>query len=313
MTITAITLVILSAFVHAGWNVLGKRSGADVAFYLVAAAFSFLVMVPLVALWRSTLLHLPGGMWWYLVPTGFFQGVYFIGLAGAYRKGELAAAYPVIRAVPVLIVPFVTMLFGIGSSPSALAWAGIIAVISGLTLHARPAEWKGQTLPAGSRGNRWFGWALLAGTGTAGYSLVDDMALRLARQTVVNSDGVFTASAALTVHAPLLYAAFQALSTVVFLGLWSIGTRGVRTVARDVRKTPLISTAATGIAVILAYALVLIAYGYADNVGHVVAFRQVNLPIGAVLSITVLRERPSPIRVVGTIVVVTGLVAVALG
>ena len=36
MTVTAIFLVLISAFTHVGWNVLGKRNHPTAAFLLVA-------------------------------------------------------------------------------------------------------------------------------------------------------------------------------------------------------------------------------------------------------------------------------------
>ena len=68
----------------------------------------------------------------------------------------------------------------------------------------------------------------------------------------------------------------------------------------------------SGAGIVVAYGLVLVALGFARNVSYVVAFRQVSLPIGTLLSALVLRERLTGPRIVGTLTILAGLVMVAL-
>ncbi|MFW6292981.1 MAG: hypothetical protein ACOC7V_11765 [Spirochaetota bacterium] len=57
-----------------------------------------------------------------------------IVLAAAYRTGDLSLAYPVARALPVLLVPVVTAFLGIGEPVSPLGAAGMVTVVVGLLL-----------------------------------------------------------------------------------------------------------------------------------------------------------------------------------
>lgn len=111
---------------------------------------------------------------------------------------------------------------------------------------------------------------------------------------------------------PLIYAGFQALATVVFLSLFGILQHGPKAFTESLRTIRVRSAGATGVAIIIAYGLVLLAYGLADNVGYVVAFRQLSLPIGTVLAVVLLKERVTAARLVGTALIVVGLVMVGV-
>ncbi|MEX2443957.1 MAG: hypothetical protein WD492_10150 [Alkalispirochaeta sp.] len=316
MTLAAILLVLLSSFVHAGWNLLSKRSSANGAFYSIAAIAGFLAMVPLVVLWRDTFLGMPPVVWLYLVPTGLFQGIYFVGLAGAYRTGDMSVAYPVARAVPVLLVPVVAILAGTGEIPSPSAIAGMVVVAAGLLTVGLKTRGEASN-PAGSRTPRgtvhttsqWILYAVLAGLGTTGYSVVDDAALAAFRTAM---SGSTPRAGALAVEMPLIYSGFQALATVVFLSLFGSMQQGPRKFVASLREIPVRSAAATGVAIIIAYGLVLLAYGLVDNVGYVVAFRQVSLPIGTALAVLLLKEQVTTARITGTALILAGLVLVGL-
>jgi drug/metabolite transporter (DMT)-like permease len=320
MTTTAIILVLISAVVHAGWNLLGKRNRADPLYFAIAAAAGFLAILPLLLFQRALVMQLPRLVWLILPATGLFQALYYIGLAGAYRRIDLSVAYPVARALPVLFVPFIAMLLRTGTAPSVSALAGIALVTAGLLVlplergRVRPGTpgngTHGSGTPgSGTRSIRWVPYALLAGVGTTGYSLIDDAALSVYR-------------AALPVRVSpliplLIYAGLQSLSTFAILLVYVLAAGGViigggrpagGPASRSVR-----SAATTGVAIVIAYSLVLGAYGFASNVGYVVAFRQVSLPLGTVLGVLVLGEKVGPLRLGATALIVAGLVLVGAG
>ncbi len=301
MSATAIVLVLISAVVHASWNFIGKRSKPMAAFFAIASFTGFLLLVPLAIAWRSILAAAPASVWLRLIPAGFFQMLYFVGLAGAYRTGDMSLAYPIARALPVMLVPAVSLIIGQGEPIPALSLLGMLAVTAGVFVVAQPTfrgfSWR-------SFGERWFAFALLAGIGTSGYSMVDDAALREFRAVLDPQIGSF--------RAPVLYAMLESLATAVSLLIASLLARGARGTAREVRAVPARAAVLSGMGIIVAYGIVLAALGFAANVSYVVAFRQVSLPIGALLAVMLLHERVSATRVVGTLVLLAGLVVIAL-
>jgi len=59
--------------------------------------------------------------------------------------------------------------------------------------------------------------------------------------------------------------------------------------------------------------LILLAMGLVSNVSYVQAFRQMSLPLGVLLGVLFLHERPGPPRLAGIALVVFGLLLAALG
>lgn len=92
MTVTAIVLVVVSAFVHAGWNLLSKRARPSSAYFLVASLAGALVLSPVLLLyWETVTGAIPFRVWLLLIGAGLFMTVYYSSLAGAYRSGDMSA------------------------------------------------------------------------------------------------------------------------------------------------------------------------------------------------------------------------------
>lgn len=109
MTLIAIIPVTTSAFIHALWNLLGKRQNPSAGFFLIVSSFARLVVFPILLGYRNSLSLFPLFLWRWVFITSCFQIVYYLGLAGTYRHGDMSMAYPLVRALPVVLVP--------GSSP----------------------------------------------------------------------------------------------------------------------------------------------------------------------------------------------------
>ena len=205
MTLTAIVLVLISAFTHVGWNVLGKRNHPTAAFLLVATLFGCLCLSPSLLFFGRALAVFPAAVWVWLGVTGIFQALYYVALAGAYRTGDMSVVYPLARSVPVALVACISVLLGRRAQLSGFALAGIGLIIAGgfvLPLRRFSVQWSDYRQAATA-------FALLAAVGTAGYSLVDDHALRLLRAI----PGLPVSPVAVT----LLYAFFEGLSSAVWL------------------------------------------------------------------------------------------------
>lgn len=301
MTSAAIALLIVSAFIHAVWNMIGKREDPSPRFFLVANTVGVICLSPVVLANLSLPGRFPAAVWLLIGVTGLFQAVYFTGLAGAYRAGHLSVAYPLARSAPVLMVAVVSFLMGKAHQLTALSAAGMVFVAIGSLLLPieRFADWK---LRDYFHASTLF--ALVAAVGTSGYSIVDDSALRVLRETA----GLGASRITLT----LTYAFFEGVSTSIWLGAFVLlGRRGAVDSAKPMRHRAA-SAALAGFGICLAYTIVLLAMTFAKNVSYVVAFRQLSIPIGAVLGITVLREPRNAAKLIGMAVMLAGLVMVAV-
>ncbi len=133
MNPTAALIIFLSALLHVSWNTLGKNGTPSAAFFLIASLLSVLFFLPVLLFHKFDFSAL-AQVWKYTVLSGFFQAVYYTGLAGAYRSGELSVTYPLARALPVLFVPLGSYLLGASKGLTLFALTGMFIVFSGCLL-----------------------------------------------------------------------------------------------------------------------------------------------------------------------------------
>ena len=294
MPLIAITLVILSALIHAGWNFVSKRETPTTSFIMLANLTGVVVLFPVFVFHYSILYNFPAYIWLLAFFTGFFMASYHTSLAGAYRNGDMSVAYPLARSSPIIVVIVVTFLLGEGKSVSNLCILGIVLILLGCFI-----------LPLKNRNEfsikHYLNWtcllALLAAFGTAGYSIIDDTALEILKNTLVREDIV-----AIT----LLYAFIENISLFLWFSCFVLFSKKEHerffTVLKNSKKNAMI----TGIGIVLSYSLVLIAMTYAKNISYIVAFRQLSIPVGAILGMILLKEPAHTPRIVGTIILFVG-------
>ena len=303
----AVILVLFSTLLHATWNILAKRGSATPELFprvLAAVAVPGLV-IGLLMEWRSAAL-LPH-IWPLVLAAGACQAAYFLGLTLGYRAGDLSLVYPLVRALPVLLIGLFDVVRG--QPPGAAGWTGLLLVLGGCLLVALPAvrEHPGAGAPrtpqaAGSRPGTAVGWAALAALGTVGYTVFDKFA----------ADAI-TATGGMRAGAAFRYGLWEfTICAACFLPLMAAVDRG-----RARRQAPPQHSRAAGrmhgvlIATLMyvTYALVLWAYQLSWQTSYVVALRQFSIVLGVVVGALLLREAAPAQRIAGA-VIITGGVAV---
>jgi len=299
MTLTAIVILIIAAFTHAGWNLLGKSGRPSPAFFLSANTLGFLTLTPALFIFTSVFPLFSLHIWEYLLLAGFFQAIYYLGLARAYRSADMSIAYPVARSIPVMGVALITSLLGIGAALGSQSVVGMVIVVSGCLL--LPMK-QFNTFRLSNYWNIGTIYALLAALGTTGYSIVDDTALRLLRET----SGVPAHIPGITIIYSFLEGAFTSFWLLLFL----CSTREERNRFKAILWKEKSKAGLTGFTIYLTYTLVLISMSFVSNVSYVVAFRQLSIPIGTTIAVLFLKERAYLLRLTGTFLIFIGLVLV---
>jgi drug/metabolite transporter (DMT)-like permease len=303
MTLIAISLVILSAAIHALWNVFSKSKKPTSSFFLLASLFGTALLAPILLLHNSTVLSdIPSQVWFFLVIAGFFMSLYYVSLARAYRVGDLSVAYPIVRALPVVIVLIVVVYLGRADQITYQSVVGGLIVVLGCFMVPLKG-FKGFRL-----NNYWnltCAMALIAAISTAGYSMVDNEALKYLR-----SDGQFDSD---NISVAILYALLEAFITSAWMALYVLMRRQSRVEFMQLIRFNKSHAFVAAIGIHLSYTLVLIAFAFADNVSYIVTFHRLSIPLGAALGILILKEKPYPAKIIGVLVVLIGLVCVALG
>jgi drug/metabolite transporter (DMT)-like permease len=303
MTPTAAILIIISAFMHAAWNLIDKRQQASLAYFSAPTFGVTLLTLPLLFLYHEALPPIPTTTWLLIAATGLAQAVYFYGLTSAYHHGDLSLVYPLARALPLLMVVAISFALGQGDSLTPPGLTGMALIVLGCFILPLPNF---RQLKFNHYVNYTFLMVIVTAVGTTAYTLIDDAALRQLRDT-----------AAITLtdtEVTLLFIPLQVISTAVMMTLTTLLFKRERDQFKVlfIKPRQLILAALTGLIIMSTYGLVLASMAYVTNVSYVAAFRQLSIPIGALAGIFLLKEpRPTP-KLLGIRIISLGLILVGL-
>jgi len=201
-----------------------------------------------------------------------------------------------------LFVVAVMFLLGRGAGVSNGCLAGIVLVLAGCIL----LPMRHMTDLKGSHYlSRVFLAALLAALATTAYSIADEQALRL---LVSGRSGPLS-----NLEASLVFAALWALSSSGLQAAVVLASKRERTIFLELIRRRSRIYVPLGLGINLGYLLILAAMTWSHNVSYVVAFRQISIPLGALLGIFWLKE-PLPLpKAVGLLILLVGLTLVAVG
>ncbi len=298
---TATLLVILSAFMHAGWNMFSKRISPTAGFFLLASWGTVFCFAPVFFLTIGILPLLPTAIYWKLLIAGFFQAIYYLGLAGAYSRGALSIVYPLARSLPLFILVILAYITGQERHFSIAGLIGLSAIVVGAFILPMNSF---RDFRLANYLNPSCTFALVAASGTAGYSFIDDIAIN----AIKNLDHVSPDWAR-----TMLYLVLESTSTALWLHFLLLFLKHSRATFKKEYKELLKPALQAGLAIGITYGLVLLAMTQAVNVSYVVGLRQLSIPIGALSGIFILQEKSSFPRYIGVGVLFFGLILIILG
>jgi drug/metabolite transporter (DMT)-like permease len=271
-----VTLAVLAAgFLHALWNALLKSaSGEPMLDAALIVAGATIVCAPLVLV-----VPLPApAAWPFALASMLVHFGYYVTLAGAYRRGDLSFAYPLMRGVaPLLVTLAGVAVLGEHLRPHAIA--GIALISGGIMLIAWFAS--GRHTASAVR------WAIANAAIIAAYTLIDGAGARAAGN-------------------PWSYAFWlMFLEGIPFVGwiLWLQRGSASGYLLRRWRRGML-----GGAASVAAYAIALWAMTRAP-VAVVAALREVSVVFAAILGTVFLNERFGWWRLAGAASVAAGVAA----
>jgi drug/metabolite transporter (DMT)-like permease len=291
MPLGALALVLLSAFLHAAWNVAAKGSGAPAQFVFLADLTALALLVPAFFFFRLS--DLTPEVWWMVLATGAIHGVYAWSLTRAYESGDLTLVYPISRSTPAF-VPFLAVPF-LGERLSVAGVVGIVLVMAGVWLVSTNAQLAGRSLLTPE-----LRFAYLTLAATVAYSLVDKRAMALL------DANPWTGPAPRAVA----YYVLLCVSYLPFFYLFSRRRLDGASLVATARRRPL-AILSVVVASFVSYTLILQALRTAP-VSYVVATRQLSVVFAVGLALLWLRERPSRARLMGAALTVAGVATIGL-
>lgn len=273
MPASAFALALSAAFVHALWNVLLARARDPEAATAVALLVAVVVFAPVTVLtWDAN-----AAVWPFVVVSSCLQLLYFVLLAGAYRRVALSVVYPLARgAAPVLVLVIGVVLLGKETSWGQALGVGLVG--------------GGILLVRGLRGDRdaraiSFGLAI---------------ACCIAAYTLVDKHGIAHAAPISYLELTMVLPSVAYASTIARL-------KGRSAIRAELGPASIVA----GIATFGAYALVLAALERA-SAASVAAVRETSVVIAALLAGSVLRERVGWTRLAGAGLVAGGVALLSL-
>ena len=289
MTALSLALVLLSALCHATWNLLLKRSGNQEIFAWMLLISGSVTLVPLgvVLLWFNPI---SGVGYWFVGATILLHVFYFFTLGRAYSRGDLSLVYPIARGIGPMLVPILAVLI-FRESVALPAIFGIILIIAGIFI----VSWWGRirrilAQPSVMIRDSGVGYALLTGAIITVYTLVDKRGVEHVQ--------------------PFLYMYFLTAGSAVGLAPYFLRRFGLAAVKQEWHQNawPIV---VAGLLVFTAYALVLTAFSL-SRVSYVSPAREVGIVVGVVMGVLILKEPFGRGRILGSTIIVAGLILIAL-
>lgn len=282
LPLSALLLVLLAAFTHSIWNLLAKRAASNPHFIWFTSIGESLFLLPLATWALSVSSRLDGRAGLCLISTGALELLYATSLLQGYRVADLSIVYPVARGTGSLLACLGAIAI-LRERSSFAVIAGSILVASGMCVLC---------LPAITRRRSWAGpcWGVFTGLTIAGYTLVDGYSIR-----------VLILSPFLVGYAGNLFRTIALSGTA-----W----RKRRLLMHEIRRC---WREALAVAVLTpaSYLLILFATRLAP-VSHVAPAREISMLIGTYFGSRLLKEGHMARRLIGSMLVVAGVVALTL-
>lgn len=280
MTITTFALVVLSAILHASWNVIAKRHSGNYSLIYLSFCIGFVMSAPFA--WP----HLNESVDWaamlpLIILTGMLHAVYGFLLSFTYHNGDISTLYPIVRGSGIIG----SVLMGIFLLEEELPLAaiiGIVTVILGIALLSYKRDRKATPL-------KGIVLALMSGAFILTYTVLDKI--------IVDK-----------VHPLVLMASSQVISATVFLPYVVLKKR-----EEFVYTVRHLWPSVLGVAILalVSYLIILFVFQIAP-MSRIVAVRELSVVFGAITGYVWLKEDFNRVRLMGVIIVVLGIVLVKL-
>lgn len=283
MPILAFAAVLLAALTHATWNYFAKRAAHSRHFVWLYSIGSLLIYAPVV-LWIAIYQrpHFETLHWMVLLATGLLHLGYALLLQAGYRVSDLSLVYPIARGTGPLL-SFVAATVLLHEPANSLSVLGVVLIVSGILLVSGLTSSPHKAPKAG------VAFGLLIGVFIAAYTINDGWAVKVLFMSpfIIDFSG-------------------NLLRTVVLAPMALRDRPGLVREAHEYRL-PVLVVSVLGP---LGYILVLFAMRIAP-IGHVAPARELATLVGSYFGVKLLKERMTPQRVIGAVLIVTGVISLA--
>ncbi|MBN9391045.1 MAG: EamA family transporter [Chloroflexi bacterium] len=286
MTGLAIGLVLVSACMHAGWNLLAKRASGGAPLIWLFDTLTVVIFAPVIVVMLFFVpLELSPVTLLFMAVSAVLEVAYFILLQRGYRLGDLSLVYPLARGTgPVLATTAAIII--LGERPSLLAIIGVIIVAVSIF-----AMTGGRASLNDKKARLAAMYGVLTGFFIAGYTLWDKQAV-----------------SAYHIE-PLYYYYGMVIFKVLLLSPYAWRKRAQVQFEWKQHRLEAVGVAIGGT---LSYLLILVVLSFSP-VSYVAPFREISILFGTLLGWRLLSESEARRRLPAALGMVIGVIALALG
>jgi len=285
---TALVIVLASAFLHAGWNYLLKKSDRKIVFIWWFLLMSVVIYFPVFPYYFPKV-SIPAEGWFCIVATGLIHAVYFWFMGGAYQRGDLSLVYPLARGSGPLFVPILAVIL-LGEEIALLGGIGILLIIIGIyCAHLRSFDGAAFLEPFRALRGGASLWALCTGLTIAAYTLVDKVGVGLVY--------------------PPVYIYLLLLITWLLITPWVLirEREGLKSEWQRHKGAIVVVGFLSG----FTYLMILFALTM-SKVSYVAAVREVSIVLSAYFGIVYLGEKHGRQKLLGAVLITLGVFAIGL-
>lgn len=283
MSLIAIGLLLIAATLHATWNLFVKRAKEKQVMMWLALIVGVLCYMPIVIVNPISVVS----VWPFIVSSALVESLYYVLLLRAYEHGDFSLVYPMARGTaPALLLVWAALF--LGEHPRLFGVIGISLLVLGLIIVGSSAWWSLRKIAKLSTNG--LGIALCVALSISIYSAIDGAAVQR-----VN---------------PLPYTVIViALATVFITPAILLRYGKVAIVVEWRTNWPRIVL--VGIFTLLSYILTLKSYTLI-RVSYAGSIREISVVFAAFLGWRLLGEKFGAIRLLGSILIFSGIVVIAL-
>lgn len=289
MNLIAVGLILLSALMHAVRNFYTKKSNDKQVFVWWYELVGVILFLPVFAyFFQNNGLGGWGGIVLGII-SGVVHGTYWITHTKAFEHGDLSHVYPIMRAAPLLVVPFAWIF--LNEHVSLMGFSGILLMVLGVyVVNMKSVRLKTIFEPIKAiTYERATQWALVTLLLVTAYSLIDKAGVEV-------------------VH-PIVFTYYFTLIGFVFFSLFVFAKkRGL--MMREVRENKKMILL-NGFLGVTGYALTLVALSM-EKVSYATGLRQTSALFAVLMGGQLLQEKYKAIRFTAALVMVVGAVMISV-
>ncbi|MCL2481610.1 MAG: DMT family transporter [Spirochaetaceae bacterium] len=276
------SLVLFAAFTHAFWNYFSKKVGGNFTIFWYGHLSTNLILL-IYTIYLFTTNEIDFINWTPVIVSVIAHSFYFITMLYVYSKEDISSAYPVTRGTGV-IGTAVLSYFLLKEAISTSAAFGILTVCIGILLISL-GKLKNQ-----DNNIKSYFIAILTGVFIFIYAIADKVGVQhmhpVAYLSIVN----------ITALAPLTLMANR-----------NGFSESIKTIRKHLKETLIIGFGSTG-----TYLIILFAMRF-ERASYIVPVREFSIVIASIMGFIFLKEKPTPLKIIGIASITAGLVMIKMG